>query len=237
LASWSLSRSPPTPIDGVISSEDALLLQYAYCVNDDVDLMSTLFKVLSMDYGPAVRSPALRSAMLCWCASDLGPHFEKRKSFHYTVGLRLLARRLKDPTTLDESDFFATFILAQIFPSSHLLTSGYRRVLSHVAAQRTSSEILSLFGPFTLDVVEFTAQLGVRHSDLEPIGRRSSCRVEWSTVSSLLRYGRFAKLTTLYARASLELLFSWCAEAGFVHRTNIGDECTNCRLVIKMLIY
>ena len=220
----SLSRPRPTPIDAVISSEDALLLQYAYCGNAGV-VMSTLFQLLSIDYGLAVRSPVLRSAMLCWCASRLGPSFEKRKSFLYTVGLRLLARRVNDPTTLDEADVFATFILAQIFPFSSLrvlLTNGYRRILRHVSAHRTSSEILSIFGPFALDVEEFATQLGSRHS-VKPLGRRTSHRVKWSKVASRLRYGRFANLTTLYTRTALEFIF-WCDRI----RSNIGGSSNEC---------
>jgi hypothetical protein len=231
-ASWSnlpsLYRPPPTPIDAVISSEDALLLQYAYCGYADDELMFTLFPLLSIDYGLAVRSPILRSAMLCWCASQLGASFEKRKSFHYMIGLRLLARRLNDPTTLDEADFFATFILAQISPSSSLrvlLTNGYHRILRHVSAHRTSaSEMLSIFGPFALDDEEFATQLSSRHSDLKPLGQgRSSRPVKWSKVASRLRYGRFAKLTTLCTGTALRFLVS-CD--GMSNMGGSSNECT-----------
>ena len=212
---FGVSRPPPTPIDAVISSEDVLLLQWAYCHNDELDFMSILCKLLSIHYSKSVYSRVLRSTMLCWCASDLGGPFEEQKSIHYANGIHELGRRVLDPAILDDSDVFSAFFLAHVArPSSwsNTFMNHFRGILKQVSARKTFSEVLTWYGPFALDAAEFD----YRKYGTRILGKRRASRVDWNDVANMLRYGRFSKLITAYSQSTLDFL-------AFYEDANIED--------------
>jgi hypothetical protein len=110
-----------TPIDSIISADDATMLQVVYsesyrqfCPN------SVLFYNIVRSYGLEVIHPVLRHAVLGYIAGAVFLHSQFREQFHLHIGaaFRLLQVKLSHPDTLDVGDFCASYILACVGPWS-----------------------------------------------------------------------------------------------------------------------
>lgn len=115
-----LPRPIPTATDQVIGAQDVMLLQYVH--SDESawhgfewsTLLADLLRKFRVVFGPSITSLSLRHAMLSFGAT-LSPFPElcdNRREDHAASSCKALM--MKTPTTVDESDLFAVFVLALV---------------------------------------------------------------------------------------------------------------------------
>jgi hypothetical protein len=176
------SRPVPTPIEGVISSEEVLLLQYGYSGEWPGGLwsMTALFRMLATEYGASISSAPLRHAMLAFCAERLPrPHFVVVE--HHTQQVRhYLMERLRTPDVICDADFFATWLLSY-GTSFYNQTSewfyharGTMAIANHLSKTRKGkrmSNLMVLMDPYLRLISNATYIYGrLEHSDVACLG-------------------------------------------------------------------
>jgi hypothetical protein len=155
-----LIKSPATPIVEVIDPQDLPILQYAYSDHfSGWDLtIHRVFIKFAVTFQPAIQKLSLRQAMLAY-TSAFAPNSSYARMEHYSsLACQQLMR--KSPSTFDEADLFAAFLLT-------MLSCLY---------QDASNFLLHLFG--------FSAIM----ADLVKQGRERyiHCRVFWLLARDLI---------------------------------------------------
>jgi len=70
------------------------------------------FRSVASVFGPFIDHPTLRHATLAYCTASYDIIDPLQHLRHATSACSALRRKLNDPTTLDEGDLFASFLLA-----------------------------------------------------------------------------------------------------------------------------
>jgi hypothetical protein len=162
-----VSRPPPTAIDQVISSQDQLLLQFAFSdvfESSGGTIIGSLLKRLSLSFSPAIKSRSLRHAILAMGAifvpPYLSPLFAERVEVHSALAYKAL--RKKTSIKLDEGDLFAVCLLT-LLSCIQRDTEKFRihlggliaimRELQTNTANGGSPNCLAIFWPLARDII------------------------------------------------------------------------------------
>ena len=150
------SRPVPTAIDGIIASEDVLLLSFAY--SRDSNALADLIRIASVVYGASIQEHSLRHAILAWAACQLPPEqFGEAFLYHKQRVYSTLIQGLDQPASISDGDVFSTFLLADCAwydnPSNEETSNHYyggvRMLHTKLEQPETShSRIITVFGPF-----------------------------------------------------------------------------------------
>lgn len=160
------SRPLPSPLDAVLTSEEALLLTYAYTGRSRWNTLSAFLKIIAAEYGPAIPFPPLRHAVIASAAHALpSDQFSEIKRHHVLEGWKALCSKLGSGVFLDQTEAFATSILADIAWDSNPSSSDSLKVvqigqfaLDRVnvgTGERPLSNLFSLFGLYFRDGLRF----------------------------------------------------------------------------------
>lgn len=174
LSPW---RPVPTPIDGVVSAEDALLLTYAYQSPTRFTWTNTFFKFVASQYGPAILNTGLRQAVLARTAVSLCktfPEFRERADKHNRQAWTEFYRKADPVKDLDEADIYAITVLADVaweIMEDKEARDVIRRCRTFTTkfVTKHSSGKLSTINPFCLqmDDIDFY-DMGISSKALEP---------------------------------------------------------------------
>ena len=107
---------PPTPDDGVIVTQDVLLLQFAYsdefaCVGGA--FIGNLFRKFAYVFGLSIDSESLRQATLACAAAFIASNESYYRMQEHSIAASK-AIRTKSRNSLDIADLFAAFILTYL---------------------------------------------------------------------------------------------------------------------------
>jgi len=216
-----VSHQIPTALDAVIDSADVLLLQYSYSKEITPTIITAWIKRLAREYGPALSQSAFRNAVLTVSVRELresdAPRFYNK--FELLKGRTLFALRskLNDPSSIAETDVFASFLLAWLAkedgsPNEEVVAHirGCLNMLKYVSEQprlSLTSNMLKVFGPFVAETARFTYALlkpprdgmplllrhqttfkqQVQYFEELPSSDASACRAAYRTLISLLQ--------------------------------------------------
>ena len=148
------SRQIPTAIDAVIESQHIPLLQWLYS-NSSLLALSLVAKSIASQVGPSLPSPALRHAILAYSAFQLN-HSDISHS-HLCESRRFLIRKVRNLSTIDDTDFFAalflTFVAFNSSSTSETLihAAGCRSIFQRLHSSRKPlSRFFEVFGNYAV---------------------------------------------------------------------------------------
>jgi hypothetical protein len=123
-----LPRNPGTPIDETLDPRDRPILQYAYsdqfCAWDS--MIHRIFTKFATIFQPSIKQLSLRQAMLAYSSA-----FAPNSSYEHVERYSSLACQQliqKTPSTIDEADLFAVFLLT-LLSCLYQDASNFRRHL------------------------------------------------------------------------------------------------------------
>ena len=189
----SLPRQIALANDSIIGSDELSILQYTYSDDFPGQKLAPLFRLLAIEYGPALRDVTLRHAMIAYSSSYL-PLLQLRniQEHHATESRRALNVKLGNPGTIQESDVFAVLLLswmewnrgniadAMVHANGCLLMMN---LWSNDSNGREASDLFALVAPFVLFCVD-------------ELRCRCSLRGQWTAPIYQLDFGRCVKYQT-----------------------------------------
>jgi hypothetical protein len=165
-----------TPIDFVISGEDVLLLQYAYCDETSSPRTRSFIRQFAISFGSSLPCGSLRHAVLAYSAGLLPEgQFRETSNRHAQKATRSLMRKLETPSVIGDADVFAASMLMWMLwiqnrrEDAMTHANGVMAMLNYIWANSEEgdlSDMLKVFGPLAYGDAKFYVAMGLHDSDL-----------------------------------------------------------------------
>ena len=143
----------------MISPEEGLVLQFAY--TREGTIFSSIAKQFAIHYGLSITHKSLRDALLAFSTGCLpSPQFRDAFEYHKNSCLQTLITKLRTPSSVEEADIFAAFVLVETLFSHNpdeisIHTAGCVAIFEEFGKQNLASDFLSNISPWILTRVNF----------------------------------------------------------------------------------